>query len=183
MLLACSKGSLDNTLAIEDGLFTKGGLSLDTASIVVGVGLNDTYWINRGITPEYLSTLSGGEEMTEVCQIPDKVLIKIPTAELVDICLSYPLGFDFLLSNDESYAIDFMINNFNGLTELANRTAGPDELINAYASINKTSILCQFIEAYAENLLSSSIFLSNLSSDAILLLKNVINKKNCIQKR
>lgn len=60
---------------------------------------------------------------------------------------------------------------------MANRTDGPDELINAYASINKTSILCQFIEAYAENLLSSSIFLSNLSSDAILLLKNVINKK------
>jgi len=174
--VACSK---DNVSFVDSEviLSTKSDEINEDCVIETVEKLDDTYWKDRGITPEYLKTIEGGLNKMQECQIPEKILKTIPTKELVQICLSYPLVFDFLLSNDENYAIDFMINNFNGLYELSNRADGPQELIKAYASINRNNVYYQLIEGFAENLLINSNFYEKLDVESVDLLRSVVNKK------
>ena len=70
--------------------------------------------------------------MWEACQIPDKIMEALSTGDLVNICLDFPLFFEFTASDDERKGIRFMINNFNGFGELSKRKDGVSELINAY---------------------------------------------------
>lgn len=55
------------------------------------------------------------------CQIPDSILPDIPTAELVDICMEYPLLFDAYAFNTPLQGIKVVASRFNGLQELMKR--------------------------------------------------------------
>lgn len=78
------------------------------------------------------ASFTTGQQMLEACQVPKKVLNTSTTKELVDICLNYPMFFDYSASNDERKGISKMISDFNGLSELSKRKDGTFELINAY---------------------------------------------------
>lgn len=55
------------------------------------------------------------------CQIPDSILSNIPTAELVGICMEYPLLFDAYAFNTPLQGIKVVASRFNGLQELMTR--------------------------------------------------------------
>ncbi len=80
-------------------------------------------------------SLSTGQEMVDVCQIPDSILSKLSTQALAQTCLNYPLFFQHTALNDERKAIDEIIKEFNGLNELTLREDGLKELINLYKEI------------------------------------------------
>ena len=73
-----------------------------------------------------------GRQRWEACQIPQNVIDALNTEELAKICMDFPLFFEYAFSDDERMAINFMIENFNGLKELSKRKDGAMELINIY---------------------------------------------------
>jgi hypothetical protein len=79
------------------------------------------------------ANLKTGEEQLEACQIPKEVLDALNAKDLVEICLNYPLLFNYTASNDERKGMRFMIENFNGLKELSTSKDGIKELIRVYA--------------------------------------------------
>ena len=60
-------------------------------------------------------------EKVSSCQIPVDVLKKIPTDELIELCLNYPLSFDYYAYNSVSEGIINVRGEFNGLEELFHR--------------------------------------------------------------
>jgi len=55
------------------------------------------------------------KEMTDACQIPEKILSSLSTKDLTAICLQYPLLIDMFAFNIPDYGIDAVFDNFNGL--------------------------------------------------------------------
>jgi len=132
-------------------------------------------------------TYKTGQEMVEACQIPDDVLNKLSTQELVKIILDYPLLFDYMASNDERKGISFMIENFNGLKELSKRKDGTSELIRIYSEYPILSGKIPFDIAkktdypykiqFLEILIADDVFMAQLNNNEIIGLgKIVINK-------
>lgn len=108
-------------------------------------------------------TLSTGQEMVNVCQIPDSILLRLSTQALAQTCLNYPLFFQHTASNDERKAISGMIKGFNGLSELAIREDGLKELIKLYRNIpdDKTA----YLQTKAEDVPYKTIYIELLLSD------------------
>lgn len=67
--------------------------------------------------------------MWEVCQIPDRVLKNLSIEAFAITCMNYPLYGDYLASNDLQSGILRMIDDFNGLKELASRSEGAQKLM------------------------------------------------------
>ncbi|MDR2969455.1 MAG: hypothetical protein LBV32_07620 [Tannerellaceae bacterium] len=127
-----------------------------------------------------------GQEMLDACQIPAKILSKLTTEALVEICINYPMAFDYLAYNNEREAISFMIEHFNGLKELSRRTDGASDLLKAYKNFsfsnsavagtqnNRSSSL---MFGYLELLLVDDLFISKLSTSELSDLKNISLEK------
>ncbi len=61
------------------------------------------------------------DEMIQACQIPDSILLKIPTKDLMESCLKYPLLLTFLDYHDNKFGFETMCNKFNGFHEFFKR--------------------------------------------------------------
>ena len=59
-------------------------------------------------------SLNSGQEMVDICQIPDNILKTMTTANLSSLCLNYPLLGDMLFSNNLQEGFDMMALKFNG---------------------------------------------------------------------
>jgi len=127
-----------------------------------------------------------GQEMLDACQIPAEILSNLTTDDLVEICINYPLAFDYLAFNDEREAIHFMIENFNGLKELSKRTDGTSKLVKAYKNmsfskdavtrtLNKRHSSLMF--GYLELLLVDDLFINKLSTGELNELKSISLEK------
>lgn len=135
------------------------------------------YWVANGITSDYLRGILGGENKFEACQLPDNILSSMSTAELADACITFPMRYDYLLSNDEEYAIEYMVKNFNGYQELLKRKDGPTELIKAYANFNSISTTDQLTEAYIELVCCNEDIYSKFTNENRLYLTKTLNAK------
>lgn len=108
-------------------------------------------------------SLSTGQEMVNVCQIPDSILYRLSTQALAQTCLNYPLFFQYTALNDERKAIDEIIREFNGLTELTIREDGLKELINLYKEIPVEKIA--YLQTKREDVPYKTIYLELLLSN------------------
>ena len=81
---------------------------------------------------EKWASFATSQEMVDALQIPQDVLEKLSSKELAEICLDYPLFFNFSAYNDERVGISATIESFNGLKELSDRKDGAHELISLY---------------------------------------------------
>lgn len=57
------------------------------------------------------------QQKVDACQIPDSLLPLLPTAELVQICMEYPLLMDAYAFDTLVKGMKEVINRFNGLKE------------------------------------------------------------------
>lgn len=80
---------------------------------------------------QYSSTL----ERVYALQIPDNVIVNLSTDTLLDICLDYPFLIELCLDDNYQKNFDLISSQFNGLSELLNRS----DLFEAL--LNKNSIL------------------------------------------
>jgi hypothetical protein len=86
-------------------------------------------------SPEWAS-LSSGEEMYQVCQIPTGTLRNMCTVGLVDSWLTYPLLFNLFAWLTPQAGIDRLRDNFNGLNELLNRRDVGGKLLAKYKQVD-----------------------------------------------
>lgn len=73
------------------------------------------------IFDEEWKALEGEEEMLAVCQIPDKLLKKLSTYELLKLTEEYPMLGDIYAANTMEEGFRNVVDSFNGLRELLSR--------------------------------------------------------------
>lgn len=125
------------------------------------------------------------DEMLQVCQIPDSVLLKMSTKDLMESCLKYPLLLIFLAYDDNKFGFETMCNEFNGFLAFFKRKDAGKYLVEKYRSMNAEVILNDTIPSYKghetfrfssiELILTDDNVLGNLNaSDKTLLLKEAV---------
>ena len=131
-------------------------------------------------------TLQTGQEMWEVCQLPEELLNELSTEELIEACMEFPMAYDFVAADNERKGVAFAIKHFNGLSELANREDATSMLIDTYAEmkyygqqIETRSINTSFglSMAYIELLLVDENFLAKMTSEEREFLKTIAEEK------
>lgn len=170
---SCDKTELNNISPVSD---IESGEIHGTKSNSTGETINN-YWLKKGITNEFLKNILGGENKFKACQLPDSVLNTIPTQELADLCITFPLRYDFLLVNNEDVAVKYILENFNGFKELLNRQDGPIEFIIAYKEFSSKTVAEQLTEAYMELALANEVFYDKLSTSNLNVLYSVVEEK------
>jgi hypothetical protein len=132
---------------------------------------------------EEWESLKTHSEKVAICQIPIDVLKKISTDDLIEVCLNYPLNFDFYAYNSIKDGIVKVKDRFNGLQELLARKDNFSLLqrrmdINVFQAIMAQSNYTveekgKIIHRYTliETLLSFDEFMDNADLSEILALE------------
>ena len=89
---------------------------------------------------EEWKTLKSYEEQLLAYNIPDEIIKKISTAELVKVCLAYPEWGVITFFNDLSQGLVMIMQNFNGFYELIDRKDAAKELIKVYSTLEPLAI-------------------------------------------
>lgn len=79
--------------------------------------------------------LKNQKEKLEICQIPEDILLNIPTNELMELCFNYPLIYDILAFNSTQMGINELKKNFDGFNALLQRNDVANLLIKRYTDI------------------------------------------------
>lgn len=130
--------------------------------------------------------LKTGQEMLNVCQIPEEVLGLLSTPALCETCMNFPLAYDYIFSNDEKLGFFFYLENFNGLKELSQRDDAFLPIITEYGNAHYEPLPKSqygirnnnfFHIGYIELILASDPFYEHFSKKQILLLKETALEK------
>ena len=136
-------------------------------------------------TPEWASFTTGRQKW-EACQIPQKVLDALSTKDLAEICLNFPLFFEYTVLNDERKGISLMIEKFSGLKELSKRKGGALELMGIYKNFPVLSQIqdkaskdydTPYKLPFLELLLSDNAFIHQLGDQQIVELEKLVLEK------
>lgn len=73
--------------------------------------------------------------MVKACNMPEQLLRKSSTQELVDLMLEYPLLGDLYLYDDVGTGIDVMVSESNILSEIMSRDDGAEQLLAAFENL------------------------------------------------
>ena len=84
--------------------------------------------------------LKSYEEQLMAYNIPEEIIKKISTQELVKICLAYPEWGVIEAFNDRRIGLNNMIIHFNGFQELFARHDAAKELIKVYSNLEPLAI-------------------------------------------
>lgn len=77
------------------------------------------------------------KERIQALQIPDSVLTKIPTKELVDLCLDFPYMTDMYAFDNLHEGLLYIFSEYNGYRELLNRSDVMAILLEEYRKIEQ----------------------------------------------
>jgi hypothetical protein len=132
-------------------------------------------------------TFTTHTEMINSCQIPNTILQKMSTGDLVETCLNYPLYMDMFAYNQLQNGFDVVTAHFNGLQVFLNREDAGTVLLEKYKKmdpeafdqnlslIKKGEYAAKFY--YVEILIAQETILSNLQPiQRKLLLEECIRK-------
>lgn len=107
-------------------------------------------------------SLKTHDDMVAACNVPEELLEKMSTEELVDLMLDYPLLGDLRMYDNLNEGFYFLSQNSNVLAEILKREDGAHELLAAYDGL-------ELIEEKAEisNMLEEASEDSNSSLDIV----------------
>jgi len=135
---------------------------------------------------EQWRALHTSQEMRDVCQIPEDVLENLPTDQLAEICLRYPLRGDYVFFDNEREGIKIVISRLNGLIELSRRKDGTRALVNIYQNYPVLNYLPEkgtvnypipYEIMLLELLIADDLFINQLSSEELLNLLTIVKNK------
>jgi len=114
---------------------------LTAGSLPLHAQLEKVPW-NYPVKPgtEEWKNFSSRIEMVEACQIPESILKNSDTESLIDICLNYPFLHDIMFYNNSQLGFDVIAKEFNGLTELLERTDVGILLLKRYMKIDPEKV-------------------------------------------
>lgn len=84
--------------------------------------------------------LNSHQDMVEICQVPSNILPTIPTNELIEICLNYPLFFTMKAFNNLQEGFNQVSTEFNGFQELFKRKDAGILLLKVYETYNPEDV-------------------------------------------
>lgn len=119
------------------------------------------------------------DERINVCQIPDNILVSMPSSALAISCVEHPLVLEYVFANNEKEHITLCMNEFNCLTELLRREDGVRNLMNVYdgliidSDVEYPSIKLGFLELF----LSDEKTLSSLNDSLLDELQETAKRK------
>jgi hypothetical protein len=70
---------------------------------------------------EQWKKLENNKVKVDACQLPEILLKKTSTDDLLEICLQYPLLYNLFAFNNKMDGINRLFNDFNGIRELFKR--------------------------------------------------------------
>jgi hypothetical protein len=110
-------------------------------------------------------------EMVAACQVPQSILEKIDTENLVELCFNYPLIHDINAYNILQIGFDNVTSDFNGFTELFQRHDAGAILLERYLSKNVDEVK-EMSESWERGL-----YIANLSLLELFLSQEIIISK------
>ncbi|MCL1942868.1 MAG: hypothetical protein FWF54_04890 [Candidatus Azobacteroides sp.] len=121
------------------------------------------------------------EEMLNACQIPENILQNMNTADLMEICLDYPLKGDIYAYSNVKNGIEHVSLQFNGFAELFSRNDNFQNLLlkleQSKLNLNNDLASNKNMAEQGEIMLNFAIIESFLSFDAVLLNSDYNQKK------
>lgn len=93
------------------------------------------------------SELTTTKKRIDACQIPDSILLKSGTQQLLNICLQYPLLPEIYLSSSPYKAFKILVEGSNGFQELIQRADIGEVLLNKYHELNPEKV-CEISGAF-----------------------------------
>ncbi len=94
------------------------------------------YPVTPAEAPEVWESFKTHDEMVNVCQIPEQILSRMTTPQLLKACVDYPMFGDVLLFNSYDTGFTSVYNKFGGLQELFKRNDLGTELVKYFQSID-----------------------------------------------
>lgn len=89
--------------------------------------------------PNYWDRFENYQQRIDTFQIPDEAMSKLTTEGLSHTCMYYPLRWDYIVWDTPQTSpydgILYVIENYNGLTELAKRKYGAEALLKLYENL------------------------------------------------
>lgn len=82
-------------------------------------------------------------ERVEAAQIPEEVLKKMNTDELIEAVIKYPLLCELYAYNEFRTGFEQVYDSYNGIRELLNRDDAGNKLINFYNSLNDSRYISE----------------------------------------
>lgn len=117
---------------------------------------------------EQWKALKGLPEKLEVTQIPESVLKTVSTEDLVDLCMNYPLRFNYFAYNTLKEGVVTVAEQFNGLKELFARHDNAKAIFKALEKENENSALMLSADAVAQHTFDQSLLEMFLAQDVVL---------------
>ena len=120
--------------------------------------------------------------MLEACRIPDDVLAAMPTDELLEVCLRYPLMGEVFMKDNIQEGMRAVAERFNGLEELFGRESFASSILDSYRKERLPERVPEepseyFRMMYLELMVSSPEFLKALNDDErTAIMKEAIRK-------
>lgn len=149
-------------------------LVLLVAIPLISVAQNNITW-DFPIKPgtEAWAKLSSSQEMIDACHIPNDILITLTTNELAEICISYPLLADMLLTRNFQDGFERTSKIFNGFQELLLRDNAGPSLLRIYeqfdlVSFQKTKgneVKNVFLDMCLDVVMAQPVFLKQLNQE------------------
>ncbi len=115
--------------------------------------------------------LNSHQEMVDICQIPDNVISKIPTENLVELCLNYPLFFTMKAFNNLQDGFNQVSTEFNGFQELFKREDVGTVLLAIYAKTKPADVQKE------KDLISKGLFEQRLFFIEFILAQRTVIEK------
>lgn len=104
-------------------------------------------------------------------QISASVITKIPTRQLLSLCLNFPYLTDMYAFDDSQEGLRYLLTEYNGYDELLKRDDVMEILQEEYSKIESAVPFLQKLSTYDKGLYS-------LQCDCLVKLINLVNKKN-----
>ena len=112
------------------------------------------------------------QERIKALQIPNAILTEIPTNELLEVCVKFPLWYEIWFSNNFQDAFANLANRFNGFMELKKRPDIVNVLIEKEKTFFKNHVRLQDYSTDEQGILSFQCFVLNM----IVLQKDIAEK-------
>ncbi len=136
---------------------------------IVMLGQTWDYPVKPGM--EEWKKLNSHQEMVEVCQIPNNVISRIPTLELAELCLNYPLFFTMRAFNNLQEGFNQVSTEFNGFKELFKREDVGKVLLSIYTKTKLIDVRKK------KDLISKGLF-----EQRVFFIEFILAQKNLIKK-
>lgn len=147
-------------------------LAISLLILFVKPALSQTEWVYpvKPGSPEW-KKFNSHEEMVAACQIPDDILEKMSTKQLVQTWIDFPLRFDIFAFNTMQIGFDNQVKICNGLRELLKRDDAGKEVFVAYKKLDPLNIEDEWSN------IQKSMYRFNINHIEFLLSQQLVLKK------